>query len=111
MKENQLGPYDPDNDNDTRLDSLVFIPHNRFMQHGNEIQIVMTQYKDKEIWCRTYFPWNIFEEPVDEFSLDMILSKDTVIENATLQDGYCEEGYGYPSFKRLIHALNFIDTL
>ena len=71
------------------IDNLKFEPVNRFMQCGNEIQICKTSYLGIEIFWHTFFPYNIFKNPIDTFSCDLLLPIDTVIEGGKIE----KEGY------------------
>jgi hypothetical protein len=91
---------------------LVFEPLSDFMSAGNRIQRCEAKYRGHNIMWQTYFPWNIFKEPKDMFLVDRIVPTDTPIENAIIDDGwYTEEGYGYPTFKTLEHAVEYINSL
>jgi hypothetical protein len=67
------------------INNLEFEPINRFMQAGNEIQVCKTNYMGIEILWRTFFPYNIFKDPIDQFSCDLLLPIDTVIENGSIE--------------------------
>jgi hypothetical protein len=92
--------------------SLVFEPVVDFMSSGNRIQRCEARYKGHGIMWQTYFPWNIFEDPTDSFMVDRVVSVDTPIRNAVINDTwYTEEGYGYPIFETLEHAVEYINKL
>jgi hypothetical protein len=91
---------------------LVFEPLVQFRQAGNIIHRCKAKYKGYEILWETYFPWNIFKEPEDLFKVDRIVPMETPIENTIIDDRwYTEEGYGYPTFKTLEHAVEYLNNI
>ena len=92
-------------------DTAIFEPIVQFKQAGNEIQRCKTTYKNIDILWDTYFPWDIFKDPIDTFTVGLILPMDTVLINGVMNPNYyTEEGFGQPDFKELEDAFNFINT-
>ena len=95
------------------IDNLEFTPVNRFTSHGNEIQICKTTYLGIEIFWRTFFPYNIFKDPVDTFSCDLLLPIDTIIEDGRIcKDGYyidLDSPVGIPETNTLEAIIKVID--
>ena len=90
---------------------LTFEPRNRFSSHGNEIQICETTYLNTIISNTTVFPWNVFKNPIDIFTVDLIVPAETKIEDGEVNvNMYTDEGFGYPEFKTIEDAILFINT-
>lgn len=91
--------------------SLKFEPVNRFFKFGNEIQICKTTINGISVFWTTYFPFNIFQEPTDTFTVDLCLPMNTKIPNGQMTDaGYFEKGYGCPAFKKLDYAIEYAEN-
>lgn len=96
----------------TVVNNLKFRPLISFNKFGNEIQRCETKYKRYNIIMETYIPFNIFKDPIDTFMVDIIVPSNIPIKNATINVNiYTEEGFGYPIFKTLEHAIRYINTL
>ncbi len=91
------------------MENLIWNPLYNYYSGGDNIQICDTVYKGVRITWRTRFYWDIFKDPSDNFELDLILPISTKPENGYMQEGYCEQGYGYPAFDKLENAIKFID--
>lgn len=94
------------------MQNLEFKPLVRFFKFGNEIQRCETKYKGVGIMQETYFPYNFLKEPTDSFMVDRIVKVDSKIPNAEIcENFYTEQDYGYPVFKTLENAIEYIDSL
>ena len=95
------------------LENLEFEPIIKFNKFGNEIQRSKTTYKDIDILWEIYIPWNIFKDHIDTFMVDQIVSDSETIKNCDYIncDYYTETGFGYPIFKTLEHAIEYINSL
>ena len=94
------------------ISELEFKPLIRFHKFGNEIQRCETTYKNISIMQETFFPFNIFKEPIDTFLVDRIVSINSEIDNAIINcNYYTAEGFGYPEFKKLEDAIIYIDSI
>ena len=92
------------------INNLSFEPVARFYSKGNETQRCTTNYKDVQILWETYFPWSIFSKPIDTFSLDLLLPIKTKIIKGKMEVApYAEENIGFPKFKTLESAVQWID--
>jgi hypothetical protein len=90
---------------------LTFEPRNRFESRGDDIQICETTYLNVIISNRTTFPRNIFRDPFETYTVDLIVPADTKVENGTINiDLYTDEGFGYPEFKSIEDAIIFINA-
>ena len=88
---------------------LTFVPRKRFSDRGNEIQVCEAMYLNTAISMRTFFPFNVFSDPIDTFTVDLIVPADMKIEDGEVNtDLYTDEGYGYPEFKTIENAIIFI---
>lgn len=93
-----------------KIDELIFEPRCKFMSAGNEHQRSVTHYKGIEIMEMVIFPWNIFKSPSFLYVVDLIIPNNTVIQNGIINsDMYTDEGFGYPQFEELEHAVEYID--
>lgn len=94
------------------IEQLEFHPLIRFFKCGTEIQRCETTYKNTNIMWETIFPWNIFKDPIDTFMVDRIVKSSEIIKDAAINENYyTAEGYGYPEFKTLEDAINYIDSI
>jgi hypothetical protein len=90
---------------------LTFEPKNRFTSRGDDIQICETTYLNVRISNMTIFPRNIFRDPFEIYTVDLIVPADTNVENGTINIYmYTNEGFGYPEFKTIEDAILFINT-
>ena len=88
---------------------LTFEPRNRYSSCGNEIQVCEAMYLNTAISMTTFFPFNVFRDPIDTFTVDLIVPADMKIEDGEVNtDLYTDEGYGYPEFKTIENAIIFI---
>lgn len=88
---------------------LTFEPRNRFFTHGNEIQICETTYLNTIISMTTFFPWNIFKDTTDTFTVDLIVPITEIVENGRINvDLYTDEGFGCPEFTTIEDAIIYI---
>ncbi|HII95371.1 MAG TPA: hypothetical protein HA367_06530 [Candidatus Methanofastidiosum sp.] len=94
------------------MDDLIFEPLVRFMSKGNEIQRCTTMYKNIGICWETFFPHNIFKDPIDRFTVDLVLPIGTTLHESGYMNPnyYTDEGFGMPEFKTLDNAIEFIDS-
>jgi hypothetical protein len=94
------------------IEKLEFKSVIRFYKFGNEIQRCETVYKNIHILWETFFPFNIFKDPIDTFLVDRIVTVDTKINNAIINENYyTDHGLGYPEFRKLEDAITYIDSL
>jgi hypothetical protein len=88
---------------------LTFEPRNRFSDRGNEIQICEAIYLNTTISMRTFFPWNIFKDPTDTFTVDLIVPITEIVEKGRINvDLYTDEGFGYPEFTTIEDTIIYI---
>ena len=93
------------------MENLIFEPVTRFMNAGNETQRCKTAYKGITIYWDTYFPWNIFKDPINIFTPDLVLPMKTVLKNGTMNPNYyTSDGYGMPDFQTLGDCIDFIEN-
>lgn len=90
--------------------NLEFEPLYQWRQSGgDQIQRCQAIYKNIAITWDTIFWWNIFKSPTDYFMVDVTIPLSTKVEKGEMVQGYCDGGYGYPVFKDLKDAINFIE--
>ena len=88
---------------------LTFDPRNRFSNHGSEIQVCETIYLDTIIMMTTFFPRNIFKDPTDTFTVDLIVPNTEIVENGRINVNlYTDERFGYPEFTTIEDAIIYI---
>ena len=97
---------------DFNINELEFKPLISFNNRGNNIQRCETKYKGVCIVWETFFPYNIFKDPTDTFLVDRIVPMDTEVKGGVINGAYyTEDGFGYPEFKTLESAIEYVDTI
>ncbi len=91
----------------------MFEPVARIPNGGNELQRSKTVYKNTVIYNEVYIPHNFFKSINETFLVDVIVSNDSKINNLNHIDEYryTEDGFGYPVFSTLEHAVEYINTI
>lgn len=94
----------------SKIKVLVFKPEHEWSSSGDQLQTCTTMHNNVNISWLTKFYWNIFKAPLNVITVDLLLPIDTVLTDGRMEEGYCENGFGYPVFDTLENAINFIDN-
>lgn len=105
-----MNPYECPDELKDEFYKLVFEPLHNYMSSGKNIQICKTNHKDVDIYIRSVFPYNVFKEPYDVFTVDLVLPIQTEVENGCMEVYYHDEGYASPEFKTLVDSIRFINN-
>ena len=94
------------------IENLIFEPLHNYFSGGTNMQVCATTYKGINITWRTIFPWNVFKQPSDFFTLDYIVKVDSEVKNGRIAtDYYTEDGLGLPEFSKIEDAINYINKI